>query len=452
MIRVRVFGVALVAIVASTACSGGGGGGSGARAAGDASSLETGVVAPPVPKDLVRTTSTVAGASTTTIPALAGSWVSPSGDDSAAGTQGAPWRTLKASTKKLKAGATLYVMAGTFDEVDSEVAWRIKNLNGSADKPVVIAAAPGARPKVVGGHWSTITIENSSYLEVRGLEVVGSATVDKLPTSGIEMHDSHHVKIVGNYIHDGGGGGVGANTSNHIDVIDNYISGMSKWNPFQTSGISLFESKNIGGAPGADGYSMRIIGNVVYGSENIALPVDGSKTVTDGNCIIVDTGDTHQYTGKTYIANNVCSNNGGRGLHVFQSGNVVAVNNTLYHNMQTEKLKDKGAELSVVAARNVVFRNNLVIPRADREATTTYNVDSISFETNLYENASGSAPGGTDRVVPDAGVANPSRGDFTLKPGSLAIDAGSVSDAPATDQSGKARRGKPDIGALEAAS
>ena len=71
---------------------------------------------------------------------------------------------------------------------------------------------------------------------------------------------------------------------------------------------------------------------------------------------------------------------------------------------------------------------------------------------NLYENASGSGPGSTDRVVPDAGVANPSRGDFSLKPGSPAIDAGSGSDAPATDQSGKVRRGKPDIGALEAAS
>jgi parallel beta-helix repeat protein len=440
-----------VALLAS-ACSGGSGGGE----ANDASSLETGVKAPPVPKSLFRSTTTTdaspatSGATpTTTVPTTPAYWVSPTGDDNAAGTKNAPWKSLNAAVTKLKSGDTLYVMAGRFTETNSDAAVGIANVNGTADKWITIAAAPDSQPKVVGGEWKTIAIQSSSYLEIRGLEIVGTALVDKKPTSGIEARDSHHLRITGNYVHDGGGNGIAAINSNHVDVVDNYVSGMAKWNPYQTSGISMFESKDIGGVADADGYSARIIGNVVYGTENIALPLDGSKVVTDGNCIIIDTQDSTRYTGKTYIANNVCSNNGGRGVHVFQSGNVVAVNNTLYHNMQTAKLTDVGGELSAVAAHDVVFRNNLVIARTDRKSVHMVQDKTVTFDANIYQKASGSGQGSTDQVVTDAKVADPAQGNFTLLLGSPAIHAGNPVGAPTTDQHGNPRPAQPDVGALQ---
>ncbi len=442
-----------VALLAA-ACSGGSGG----DKSGDASSLESGVKAPPVPKSLVHPTTTgstptTAGVSpTTTVPVTPAYWVSPTGDDNAAGTKSAPWKSLNTAVTKLKAGDTLVVMAGTFTETNSDAAVAIANLNGTADKWITIAAAPDVQPKVVGGEWKTIAIQSSSYLEIRGLEIVGSALVDKKPTSGIEVRDSHHLRITDNYVHDGGGNGIGAINSNHVDIVDNYVSGMAKWNPYQTSGISMFESKDIGGGADADGYSVHIMGNVVYGTENIALPGDGSKVVTDGNCIIIDTQDSTQYTGKNYIANNTCSNNGGRGVHVFQSGNVVAVNNTLYHDVQTAKLSDVGGELSAVAAHDVVFRNNLVIARTDRKAVHMVQTKTVTFDANIYQKSGGSGQSSTDRVVPDAKVANPAQGNFALLAGSPAIDAGDADGAPTIDQGGNARRGQPDVGAFEAAS
>lgn len=407
------------------------------------SSLEMELKAPPVPKDLSTTTSTPATGATY--------YVDPNGDDGAKGDKANPFKTIAHGVSKLKAGDTLLLQSGTYVHKDADAGLLVTGLNGTADKPITIAAAAGAAPKIIGGEWSTITIAKSSYVVVRGLETEGTAKVDKKPTSGIEVEDSHHVTFVANYVHDGGGGGISTNRSNHVDIIANYVSGMAKWNPYQTSGISFFDSRDIGGAPGADGYSLRVIGNVVVGTENITLPLDGRTKVTDGNCVIVDSTDPDKYPGRTYIANNVCANNGGHGIHVFKAGNVVAVNNTMYHNLQTPVLKDDG-EIDFSQAKNVIARNNLVIAREDRKAVNLQSVSGAVFTNNLYQRAKGDVPGTSDRMVDDVGVNDPANGDFSLRTGSVAIDAGSVTDAPALDQRGKKRTAKPDIGALEAAS
>lgn len=420
------------------------------------SQIEAAIEPPPVPRDLLTTTTTIPTTqvpTTTTTPLAPGLWVATTGDDANPGTRAAPFRTIRHALTKLEAGDWLYIGDGEYKESDEDTAYRVQDINGSPDKWTVITAAPGASPTLVGGEWTTLKVERSSYVEVRGLRTRGTADVNKLPTTGIEIRGSHHVRIIDNDVRNGGGGGVGANQSNHVDIIGNYISGMAKWNPYQTSGISTFEMASIGGDPGPDGYTIRIIGNVVYGSENIALPIGGGKIVTDGNCIIIDSADPAVYRGAAYIANNVCSNNGGRGIHVFHAGNVVAVNNTLFHNTQTAVLRDTGGELSAVAASNVVFRNNLVIARENRKATHVHKSSGVTFENNLFAEAVGADVGGSaNAIVADPGVRDAAAGDFTLVATSPAIDAGSPDAAPETDLRGVTRTGKPDVGAFEAAS
>lgn len=418
----------------------------------DGSSLDSGVKAPPVPKDVAPTTTldTVQSSATGKV-----YYVATNGKDSGKGTKNDPWKSIETSAGKLKAGDTLLLQPGTYDGGTDDTGFMLKGLTGTADKPITIGAAASTKPKLVGGEWKTVAIENSAYVVLRSIETQGSAATDQKPTGGIEIRKSHHITVTDTYVHDGGGGGIGTNESNHIDIIGNYVSGMAKWNAFQTSGISTFESRDIGGDPGPDGYSIRIIGNTVFGSENITLPNAGGSVVTDGNCIIIDSSSVDVYRGRTYIANNVCTNNGGRGIHVFNAGNVVAVNNTLYHNMQTAKLKEEGGELSTVAATNVVFRNNLVVARADRKAVHDHKSDGTVFESNLYQGGSAlerDTKAATDRVVTDVALTAPDAGDFALRTGSPAIDAGSTTGAPTVDQQGKKRTAKPDIGALEAAS
>jgi hypothetical protein len=375
--------------------------------------------------------------------------VDPQGDDRAAGTESAPWKTLRASAAKLKPGDRLLVRNGTYTENVDDANILVHGLNGTADKWITIAAYPGQRPKLVGGEWKVFGIDSSSYLEIDGLELVGSATADRKPTSGFEIRNSHHIRIVGNYVHDGGGGGISSVESNHLVFDSNTVAGMSKWNPYQTSGISTFESMPIGGGD-EDGYSIRITNNFVFGNENIVGPDRGQK-ITDGNCIIIDWHDKNGYTGNTLVANNVCYNNGGRGVHVFHSTNVLAVNNTLYRNVQSRDLQGNG-ELSAVSARNVTFRNNLVIPRQDRAEVHVSDAHTVVFSSNLYAKPGAKAHGDGDIVTDDPRVTDATAGRFTLVAGSPAIDAGSATGAPGDDIMGVTRAGRPDIGAYELAS
>lgn len=435
---------AAAALVLVAACSGGG------SPAGEKSALDPNILPPTFPPPVTAPPSTTAAPSSTatTRPATPTYVVDPAGDDSAAGTDAAPWRTIQASVGKLKPGDTLLIRNGTYSERNGDGNVLIQGLNGTAQQWITIAAYPGQRPKLQGGEWKVLGIENSSYLVFRGLELAGSATTDQRPTSGFEIRASHHIRVTGNYVHDGGGGGIAANQSNHLDIDDNVVAGMSKWNTFQTSGIATFESQNIGGGD-ESGYSIRIANNLVYGNENIAPPGKGQK-ITDGNCIIIDWHDKYGYQGTTLVENNVCYNNGGRGVHVFHSANVVAVNNTLYHNVQSSDLSEDG-ELSAVNARNVAFRNNLVVPRGDRKDVNMVSADGITFVSNLYAKAGARSRGDGDVVVPDADLVDPAQGRFAPRAGSPAIAAGTPDGAPSVDFDGRPRHNRPAIGAYEAA-
>ena len=67
------------------------------------------------------------------------------GDDAAAGSKEAPLKTVAAGVKKLAAGDTLILGEGVYRE---SVSVRVR---GTADSPVVIQAAPGARVVLSGG-------------------------------------------------------------------------------------------------------------------------------------------------------------------------------------------------------------------------------------------------------------------------------------------------------------
>jgi hypothetical protein len=79
--------------------------------------------------------------------------VSPSGDDSAAGTADSPWRTLQAAAERLRAGDTCFVQAGVYRETVQP------HHSGQRGKPIRFEAAPGSRPVIDGsepihGPWS----------------------------------------------------------------------------------------------------------------------------------------------------------------------------------------------------------------------------------------------------------------------------------------------------------
>ena len=378
----------------------------------------------------------------TTAPATGPTYyVATTGNDANAGTAAAPWRSLSGAIGRLAAGDTLFVRGGTYAAATDEQ-FNIEAKNGSNSAWITIAAYPGERPVVkLNSYWQGFYVNNSSYVEIRGFEIAGTALTDQRMTDGVEVKKSHHVKVVGNIVHDVGGCGICSIESNHVRIEGNEVYGASKWNTYQTSAISFFMSANIGGGGNADGFSMYISGNRVHHNTNIAPPGAGQK-VTDGNCIIVDYNDSSGYTGSTLIQNNLCYENGGRGVHVFHAKNVLAVNNTLVNNLRHPDID--GGELTASSSTALVYRNNLTVASRPGAGAVVWSAQ-VQFDHNVHVGQAPAQMGSGDQVT-----AVSVNADFTPAANSPAINGGSTVSAPATDIRGVPRDAQPDVGAFEA--
>jgi parallel beta-helix repeat protein len=76
-------------------------------------------------------------------------WVAPSGSDTAAGTQAAPFRTIQHGADTANAGDTVWIADGTYRESVTV------SRSGTASAPLLIAAAAGAHPVVKGSQLVT---------------------------------------------------------------------------------------------------------------------------------------------------------------------------------------------------------------------------------------------------------------------------------------------------------
>ena len=122
-------------------------------------------------------------------------YVSPTGSDSAAGSSGAPWRTIQKAASTLLAGQTAIVTAGNYGERVSITR------SGTLAAPITLQVASGADVKllgfdVTGSNWvlngfdiSTQTNGSSGY----GVHVSGSAAHDTIQNSYI--HELCHEGI-----------------------------------------------------------------------------------------------------------------------------------------------------------------------------------------------------------------------------------------------------------------
>jgi parallel beta-helix repeat protein len=381
--------------------------------------------------------------------------VATNGKDDAPGTVAAPMRTIGKAIERVEPGDTILVRAGRYPDVWNEANAMFRDIDGRPDAWIKLAAYPGERPVLEAIPpddryvlWRSIGVERSSYIEVRGFDIVGTALTTQQPTAGFEVRESHHVRMIDNVMYELGGGGVSAIHSNHLVVIGNVVHTSAYWNEYQTSGISSFQADNVGGPEEPGTFSIRIERNIVHSVEN-RVPNAPGMQVTDGNCIIIDIHDERAYTGNTLVANNVCFNNGGRGINVLRSKNVLAVNNTLRHNLLSKDHDDEG-ELSVLFASNVRFVNNIIEPAPSRKAVVLHDTDRVTFERNLFVGKGQKKRGPTDLTTAGPVYADPGRLDFRLLAGTPAVGAATPRPEVPGDFYGAPRAATTDLGALPA--
>jgi parallel beta-helix repeat protein len=407
-----------------------------------------------------------AGEKSNSIPPGRALFVAPNGNDANDGSAERPWATLQHAADVVEPGDVVQVADGEY------VGGFVIARSGTADKPITFTAAAGATPtiQIVEAFNEGLVLRGASYLTVNGFEfeytAPGADTANgERYENGIVVTDapgpvlSHHITITNNNVHGFPGGGIGSVLADYVTIEGNTIWDNARWSKFQGSGISLYQNVDF---DGADGPHNVIRANRVFGNEN-RVPND-LGIITDGNCIIIDdTRQTQKYldnktqyppaTGQTLVENNVCSNNGGRGVHVFLSDNVLARHNTLFQNQQTPTISD--GELTAGESGDVRFENNIVYAADDKPANNVSNSTDVVFERNAYFNAStvtvrsdGDLVGEDPLFVdPSADVAT---ANFELQPSSPALDA-ATGDHPAIDIVGEQRPqgSTADLGAYE---
>ncbi|OAQ39782.1 hypothetical protein A5893_09400 [Pedobacter psychrophilus] len=344
-------------------------------------------------------------------------YVSPtSGSDINIGlVQAAPFRTLQKAVSVTNPGDIVLLMDGVFNSNSGPVI--TINRSGSDGKYITYKPMPGANPKITasGNVWDAVVI-NANYIIFEGLELEGNnanltyvgarkAYDDNIAglippdanynTNGITIgrdgFEPHHVTIRNCKIHDFPAGGLGTSRSDYITYEGNTIYNNSWFTMYATSGISTINSKDI---DANTGYKMIVRNNLVYNNKTL-IPWkagSGNYRLSDGNGIIIDanqgTQGTGVYNGRTLVENNISHNNGGSGIHSFQSAHVDIRNNTAFNNGAIVGY----GEIFGQSGSDIKIYNNIMYARAtqnvDKKTVGECNMNdrSAQYVNNVYFN------------------------------------------------------------------
>jgi len=219
-------------------------------------------------------------------------YVSLSGNDSNPGTQAAPWRTIQHAADTARAGSTVHVHGGVYEELVSI------NVSGNAsDGFITFKNYPGEPAVLDAGHFTpagrqgVLTIHNQNYVRIEGLEVRNFHTAEhRLSPLGISVIGAgSHIELLKNNVHhieqtfEGrdapgrGGNGFGIavyGTDAKTPITDLVIDGNEVHHLKTGSSESLVVNGNV--------TNFRITHNVVHDNNNIGIDVIGfERTAPD---------------------------------------------------------------------------------------------------------------------------------------------------------------------------
>ena len=219
-------------------------------------------------------------------------YVSTTGNDSNPGTQAAPWRTVQHAADTARAGSTVNVRGGIYEELVS-----IHTSGNASDGFITFKSYPGETAILDAGHFTpsgrqgVLTIHNRSYVRIEGLEIRNFHTVEhRLAPLGIDVGGAgSHIELLKNNVHHieqtfpgrdkpgSGGNGFGIavyGTDAKTPITDLIIDGNEVHHLKTGSSESLVVNGNV--------TNFRITHNVVHDNNNIGIDVIGfERTAPD---------------------------------------------------------------------------------------------------------------------------------------------------------------------------
>jgi len=396
--------------------------------------------------------------------------VATSGSDSASGASASPFKTIQKAASVLRAGDTLNIRAGSYAGLDAS------GLSGTQSAPITIQADPAATPGSVvinspDDQSDGITVDGSQWLTIQGLTVKASA----MSRDGIRIvSGSNNTSIVNCDVSGANRFGLFASGSSNVRIEGSYLHD----NPGDGSAMTGHDAYITGGCINAI-----FRGNTVAraGSQGLHMNADGgavSGALVENNTFIdnVNNGINCDGVTNSTFRNNVIVGSTKHGISMYQidgatgsTGNVIE-NNTIY----SPNSSGAGIQLTASSTGNTIF-NNIIVGGSDGAINVSsdsksgmvsdYNAVQDRFTNNgsivnLSSWRSGTGQDAHSFVAPSASTlfVNSGAGDYHLRSGSPAIDAGTSSlngkSAPTSDLEGNARPagGAFDIGAYESGS
>jgi len=219
-------------------------------------------------------------------------YVSTTGDDSNPGTETAPWRTVQHAADVARAGNTVNVRGGVYQELVT-----IKSSGNPTDGYVTFRSYPGetaildAEHLVPVGRSGILTIHDQSYVRIEGFEIRNYRTSEhRVSPLGISvMGAGSHIELLKNNVHHiennfqgrdrpgSGGNGFGIavyGTDAKTPISELVIDGNEVHHLKTGSSESLVVNGNV--------TNFRITHNVVHDNNNIGIDVIGfERTAPD---------------------------------------------------------------------------------------------------------------------------------------------------------------------------
>jgi parallel beta-helix repeat protein len=304
-------------------------------------------------------------------------YVATNGSDSNTGTSpSTPWRTIAhADTSSRTGGDCINVASGSYSAFNGNISHGGTTASSTGyvtyrcTAPGFTTGNPTGGCVIADGGKSVCTGSGvgcgtayPSYLIFDGFSFINTAQNQFASAFTCSNGDvgpvspgCHHWVMINNVISGYGQGGIQMNNSEYEFTLHNLFynnaansgcdagaqgSGVSYGSPLPVSGYSQ-TSDDIGPSPKLGIYGSvspnpiheYVEWNVTY---NNHMSGCGTGNSTDGNGIIMDTFDSGStgvnYSHYTLIAFNIVYNNGGQGIKLQNSSNVIVANNDCFHN------------------------------------------------------------------------------------------------------------------------